>query len=125
VPDLSGNKVLIVEDDSIGLEMIMNMLRPSRCEIIKASDGQEAIEAIKSNSDTDIILMDLKMPVMDGFDATIAIRKDFPDLPIIALTAYSLQKDKQKALNAGCNDIITKPVSKEIMFKKLKDFLVK
>ena len=125
VPDLSGQKVLIVEDDAIGMEMIVNMLKPSKCKIIKTVNGLEAVGAIKVNPDIDIILMDLKMPVMDGFDATIAIHKIFSDLPIIALTAYSLQKDRKKALDAGCNDIITKPISKEIMFKKLQEFLVK
>ena len=125
VPDLSGQKVLIVEDDAIGMGMIVNMLKPSKCTIINAINGQVALEVIKANPDTDMILMDLKMPVMNGFDATIAIRKDFPDLPIIAFTAYSLQKDKKKALDVGCNDIVTKPISKEIMFKKLQTFLVK
>lgn len=125
VPDLSGKNILIVEDDTIGMGMIVNLLKPSKCKIINAVNGQEAVEAIKINPDIDIILMDLKMPVMDGFDATRAIRKEFSDLPIIALTAYSLQKDKKKALNAGCNEIFTKPINKEIIFKKLQDFLVK
>jgi PAS domain S-box-containing protein len=124
-PDLSEKCILIVEDDTIGMGLIVNMLKPSKCKIINAVNGQEAVEAIKVNADIDIILMDLKMPVMDGFEATRAIRKVFLDLPIIALTAYSLQKDKKKALDAGCTDIITKPISKEIMFKKLQDFLVK
>lgn len=122
VSDFSGKKLLIVEDDSIGMGMIVNMLNSSGCKIISATNGQEALEAIKANPNIDIILMDLKMPVMDGFDATKAIRNDFPDLPIIALTAYSLQKDKKKAMDAGCNDIITKPISKEILFKKLQNF---
>jgi PAS domain S-box-containing protein len=125
VPDLSGKNILIVEDDTIGMGMIVNLLKPSKCKIINAVNGKEAIEVIKANPETDIILMDLKMPVMDGFEATRAIRKEFSDLPIIALTAYSLQKDKRKALDAGCNDIITKPIKKEIMFNKLQDFLVK
>lgn len=124
VPDLSRKSVLIVEDDTIGMGMIVSLLKPSKCKIINAVNGKEAVEAIKVNPDIDIILMDLKMPVMDGFEATKAIRKEFSDLPIIALTAYSLQKDKKKSLDAGCNDIITKPISKEIMFKKLQDFLV-
>jgi len=122
--DLSAKKVLIVEDDTIGMQMIINMLKPSRCNIINAVNGKEAIEVIKANPETDIVLMDLKMPVMNGFDATIAIRKDFPHLPIIALTAYSLLKDKKQALSVGCNDVIAKPVSKEILIKKIQDFLM-
>ncbi len=125
IPDLSVNKVLIVEDDNIGMGMIVNMLKPTKCKIIKAVNGQEALYAIKDNPDTDIILMDLKMPVMNGFDATRTIRKDFSDLPIIALTAYSMQKDKKKALDSGANDVITKPISKEILIKKMQDYLKK
>ncbi|MEZ7875218.1 MAG: PAS domain S-box protein [Bacteroidales bacterium] len=125
VPDLSRKSVLIVEDDTIGMGMIVSLLKPSNCKMINAVNGQEALEAINDNPDIDIILMDLKMPVMDGFEATLNIRKNFSDLPIIALTSYSLQKDKKKALNAGCNDIITKPIKKEIIFKKLQDFLLK
>ena len=124
VPDLSGKRVLIVEDDNIAMGMMVNLLKPSKCKIITAVNGQEALDSIKVNPDIDIILMDLKMPVMNGFEATRVIRKEFSDLPIIALTAYSLQKDKKKALDEGCNDIITKPISKEILFKKLQDFLV-
>jgi two-component system, sensor histidine kinase and response regulator len=124
-PNLSSKSILIVEDDTIGMGMIVNLLKSSKCKIINAVNGKEAVETIKDNPKIDIILMDLKMPVMDGFEATRAIRKVFPDLPIIALTAFSLQKDKEKALNAGCTDIITKPVSKEILFKKLQNFLVK
>lgn len=125
VPDLSGKSVLIVEDDNIGMGMIESLLKPSKCKIINAVNGKEAVETSKVNPDIDIILMDLKMPVMDGFDATRAIRKVYSDLPIIALTAYSLQKDKKKALIAGCNDIITKPISKVIMFKKIQEYLEK
>lgn len=125
IPDLSGKSILLVDDDTIGMGMIVNLLKPSNCKIINAVNGQEAIEAINDNPDIDIIFMDLKMPVMDGFEATLNIRKNFSDLPIIALTSYSLQKDKKKALNAGCNDIITKPINKEIIFKKLQDFLLK
>lgn len=122
-PDFSGIKVLIVEDDTVGLKMTINMLKSSDCITINASNGVEALEAIKANPDIDVILMDLKMPIMDGFEATMAIRKDFPNLPIIALTAYSLIKDKKRAFAAGCNDIITKPIDKKMVFMKLKKFL--
>ena len=125
VSDFSEKKMLIAEDDIIGMGMIMNMLTSSGFKIICASNGKEALKAIKNNPDIDIVLMDLKMPVMDGFEATRTIRKDFSDLPIIALTAYSLQKDKKKALDAGCNGIITKPINKEILLKKLQEFMVK
>jgi CheY-like chemotaxis protein len=72
----------------------------------------------------DLILMDLKMPGMDGFVATHLIKAEMPELPIIALTAYSLAEDKSKALEAGCDSVITKPVDRSILYneisKKLK-----
>lgn len=124
IPDLSNKKILIAEDDLIGMRMLENMLLPTECEIIKATNGIEALQKIFEYPSIGLVLMDLKMPVMDGFDATMQIRQQSPLLPIIALTAYSLKKDKEKAIQAGCNYILTKPVNKEMLFKKLKDFLL-
>lgn len=125
VPVLLGKKILIVEDDIIGMEMIVNMLLPTECEIIKAVNGYEALKIVAENTTIDLVMMDLKMPIMDGFEATELIRKEFPKLPIIALTAYSMQKDKVKALDAGCNDILTKPVNRVMLLKKIEGFLMK
>ena len=122
-PVLLGKKILIVEDDVIGMEMIVSMLTSTKCEIIKAVNGYEALSKLSENPTIGLVLMDLKMPVMDGFEATKLIRKEFPHLPIIALTAYSMKKDKEKALDAGCNDIVTKPVNKTMLLKKMEDLL--
>ncbi len=124
-PVLSGKKILIVEDDLVGMEMIANMISPTQCEIIKAFNGYEALKIASANPTIDLVLMDLKMPVMDGFEATRVIRQELPNLPIIALTAYSLQKDKLIALDVGCNDILTKPVNRVMLLKKIQDLLVK
>ena len=123
-PLLSGKKILIVEDDVIGMEMIVNMLLPTKCEIIKAVNGYEATIVALENPTIDIVLMDLKMPVMDGYEATRLIRKGLPQLPILALTAYSMKRDRDKALEAGCNDIITKPLNKVMLFKKIEILLM-
>lgn len=124
IPVLSGKKVLIVEDDLIGMEMVANMISSTKCEIIKAFNGHEALKTVTENPNIDLILMDLKMPEMDGFEATKFIRQELPSLPIIALTAYSMQKDKLKAIDAGCSDILTKPVNKVLLLKKIEDLLV-
>lgn len=124
-PVLSGKKILIVEDDLVGMEMIANMISPTQCEIIKAFNGYEALKIASANPTIDLVLMDLKMPVMDGFEATKLIRQEMPSLPVIALTAYSLQKDKLIALDVGCNDILTKPVNKVMLLKKIEDLLVR
>lgn len=124
VPLLSGKKILIVEDDLVGMEMIVNMISPTKCEIIKAANGYIAVKKVIDNPTIDLVLMDLKMPLMDGFEATKFIRQELPSLPIIALTAYSMQKDKLKAIDAGCSDILTKPVNKVLLLKKIEDLLV-
>ena len=124
VPLLSGKKILIVEDDLVGMEMIVNMISPTKCEIIKAANGYIAVKKVIDNLTIDLVLMDLKMPLMDGFEATKFIRQELPSLPVIALTAYSMQKDKLKAIDAGCSDILTKPVNKVLLLKKIEDLLV-
>lgn len=123
VPDFSKKKILIVEDDPIGMEMIDNVLQATSCDVVKATNGIEALRMIFEHTTVDLVLMDLKMPVMDGFEATMQIRQQMPFLPIIALTAYSMQKDREKALQAGCNDILTKPVNRDMLFKKMEDFI--
>ena len=80
--------------------------------VIFAKNGMEAIQLCKNGSEVDLVLMDIKMPVMDGYNATREIRKFNKDLVIIAQTAYALHGDKEKAIEAGCNDYITKPIIK-------------
>jgi len=122
--DLNGKQILIVEDDKISLDMVSKILSVSNCEILKAYNGKESLDVFADNPGIDLILMDIKMPVMDGLRATIEIRKANKDIPIIAMTAYSLLKDKKNALNAGCNDVITKPVNPSIIMNKLNKYLV-
>ncbi len=117
------NKFLIVEDDNTSMLMIESFLKVTQCDLLFASNGQECCDIYKQHPDIDLILMDIKMPIMDGLEATSKIRNENPDIPIIAMTAYSLLKDKDKALTAGCNDIITKPINKSLLIKKLKSFL--
>ena len=124
-PDLSGKKILIVEDDQVGMEVIVSMISPTQCDIIKATNGFNAVKVVMDNPTIDLVLMDLKMPLMDGFEATKFIRQEFPSLPVIALTAYSMQKEKEKAFDAGCNDVLTKPVNRVLLLKKIEDLLVK
>ena len=81
-------------------------------EIIKASTGTEAVEICRNNPDTDLILMDIQMPEMNGYEATRQIRKFNKDVVIIAQTAYGLSGDVEKSLDTGCNDYIKKPINK-------------
>ena len=105
-------KILIVEDDSAS-EMLISMAVKMFCkEILKAKTGVGAIEAFRNNPDIDLVFMDIQMSEMDGYEATKGIRKFNKDVVIIAQTAFALPGDREKCLEAGCNDYITKPIQK-------------
>lgn len=107
-------KILIAEDNDSNYLLVSTILK-GKYELLRAVNGAEAIEKAHT-FEPDIILMDWKMPVMNGLDATIGIRAFAPDLPIIAITAYAFDTDKQQALAAGCNEFITKPINiKELL----------
>ncbi len=97
VPDLCGNCLLLVEDDEDSMMLLRAMLKPTGAKILEATDGQDALEVFESNPDTDMVLMDLRMPRMDGFEATRAIKAKQADLPVVALTAYTLEADREKS----------------------------
>jgi CheY-like chemotaxis protein/anti-sigma regulatory factor (Ser/Thr protein kinase) len=103
-------KILIVEDDETSDLLLTIRLDDISREILHAGNGVEAIEACRNNPDIDLILMDIKMPVMDGHQATKEIRKFNKDLIIIAQTAHAFEGDKEKAIEFGCNECLSKPV---------------
>ena len=106
-------KIVIAEDDKAS-EMLMSIaMRPYGSEIIKVKTGNETVEICQKNPDIDLILMDIQMPVMNGYEATRQIRLFNKDVTIIAQTAFGLSGDREKAIEAGCNDYITKPINKE------------
>jgi signal transduction histidine kinase len=107
---LSKKPILIVEDDSVSVMLIKEFLRPLNVEIHHVTDGRDAVNFVKMNPDVCLILMDLKLPYMDGYEATKAIRQINSRVPIIAQTAYAMLGDKEKAIGAGCVDYIDKPL---------------
>jgi PAS domain S-box-containing protein len=119
---LNGKTILIVDDNLFVHEIIKIQLRKFDIKLLPAANGLEAIWIVK-NQVPDFILMDLVMPVMDGFEAIAYIRALHPKLPISALTAHSLPKDRQRALEVGCDEIITKPVHRDILLHILKKHL--
>jgi len=102
--------VLAVEDDSVNLMLLNVMLTSFNLQVVSAKNGLEAVEICRANPSIDLVLMDIKMPVMDGCEATKQIRQFLPDLPIIAQTAYALENDRDEILACGCSDYISKPV---------------
>lgn len=110
-------KVIIAEDDELNGMYLKSILQPSCSALFLAKNGAEAITLLEQHSDTDLILMDIKMPGMDGFETTRHIRQTNPDIIIIAQTAYALAGDRETALDAGINDYITKPINKETLLE--------
>ncbi len=119
-------KILIAEDESNNFLLIETMLKsnPHNFIILHALNGREAVELCKTNKDISLIFMDLKMLVMDGFEATKEIKKHTPDCPVIAVTAYTTPAKKAKALSAGCDDFISKPVDSYTINKILDKYLI-
>jgi CheY-like chemotaxis protein len=104
-------KILIAEDDEISEKLISVVVKNFSKEVYKAKTGTEVVEICKNNEDIDLIIMDIKMPEMDGYEATRLIRKFNTKIVIIAQTAFAFSGDKEKAIEAGCNDYIAKPFS--------------
>ena len=107
----SKKKILVVDDNEDNREILVFRLQQLGFEVLVASNGKEAIETA-SQKRPDVILMDLRMPVMDGWEATRTLRQTEwgKDLPVVAVTAHAMEEDRRKALNAGCNEFIPKPV---------------
>ena len=110
--------ILIAEDEEINfmfLEILLKKQIDLNCNIIHAKNGVEAVEICQKNREIDFVLMDLKMPVMDGFEAIKLIKQFRPELPIVAQTAFSSTEDKERVFAAGFNDFLSKPISKEAL----------
>ena len=113
--------ILIVEDIDLNLELLIQLLE-DEYNLLTARDGAQGV-ALAQTCSPDLVLMDISLPVMDGYEATRRIRTTYPSLPIIGLSAHAMQGDVDKAINAGCTDYLTKPVDEELLFKKLKQYL--
>jgi len=124
VPQKMKLKVLIAEDDEFSNTHLSILLKDISKEILHCNNGKEVISVCIDNPDIDLILMDIKMPIMDGYEATRQIRGFNKDIIIIAQTAYALIGDREKALEAGCNDYITKPIDKMELYNKVSNLFI-
>jgi signal transduction histidine kinase/DNA-binding response OmpR family regulator len=124
-PTLSKKKVLVVDDDIRNIFAMTSLLENAGMVVLSAESGLAALELLKGNADTDVVLMDIMMPEMDGHAAMRAIRKDprFQALPIIALTAKAMKGDREKCIESGASDYITKPVDTGRMLSMLRLWL--
>ncbi|MBA7526334.1 Sensor histidine kinase RcsC [subsurface metagenome] len=125
VYNLKNTKILIAEDDPNNFRLMEKILQPSGAEIIRASNGQEAVDYIKQQTKLDncLVLMDIKMPVMDGIQAHKEIRKINKDIPVIAVTAYAYAYDKSKILEHDFNDYIVKPLMPEKLMEIIRKYV--
>merc|ERR1711991_317008 len=121
--DLSDKTILVVEDVESNFQLLSTYLKRTNVKIIWAMNGKEAVNIMESNNEIDLILMDMQMPVMNGYEATKIIKKKHPKIPIIAETAFALAGDREKILNAGCDDYVSKPINAKELYKKINTFL--
>jgi|TARA_B110000438_G_scaffold29152_1_gene28227 CheY-like chemotaxis protein len=117
-------KILIVEDNEMNRDMLSRRLERKGFSIVMAEDGQKGVDMSKSES-PDLILMDLSLPVMDGWQATSTIKgdNDTKEIPIIVLTAHAMAGDREKALEAGADEYDTKPIEFKRLLGKINEFL--
>lgn len=120
---MDNKSILIAEDNDLNYFVISKMLTPIGIDIIRAENGLKALEYCKSHKEISLVLMDIKMPVMDGYEATKEIRKFRPDLPIIAQTAHATEFGKDTAFEIGCNDYLTKPIMRDQLIEVVKKYL--
>lgn len=122
IDHLKNKTVLIVDDDMRNVFAMTTALEAQGMMVLFAENGQEAIDVLEINSQIDIVLMDMMMPIMDGYEAMKRIRRNvkFKELPIIALTAKAMKHDKEKCIEAGASDYISKPVDVRRLISVLK-----
>ena len=120
----SKMKILVVDDDEFSQKLICMMLKPFESQILLASSGVEAITAFKKNPDIDLILMDIHMQGMDGYEATRLIREMNKEVTIIAQTAWALSDIREKVIAAGCNDYIAKPINRKILIDLINQHIL-
>ena len=118
---LKNLKILIVEDDEISYSLLRTLQKISK-EVLHAKTGDEAVMACHKDPDIDLVLMDIRMPQMDGHEATRQIRQFNKDVIIIAQTAYAFSGDREKAIEAGCNDYISKPINKTLLYELIINY---
>lgn len=121
IPNWEDKTILIVEDDEISMVFLSELLLPSKVKIVTAMDGQQAIDKC-SKTTVDLVLMDVRLPIMNGREAMIEIKKLNPKLPVIAQTAFAMSGDREKYLESGFDDYVSKPIIMEEILNKISKY---
>ncbi|MBC8344615.1 MAG: response regulator [Bacteroidetes bacterium] len=122
--DLTGKTILIVEDIESNFNLLKTLLIKNNAKIIWAKDGKQAVDICRAKN-VDLVLMDIKLPVLDGYNATGRIKQITKNIPIIAITAYARENDKIKSIHAGCDDYIPKPIKTELLYSMINKYISK
>lgn len=121
--DYSNKKILVVEDIESNYKLLIALLKNTKAEIVLIEDGSKAVDYCRQHNDVNLILMDIMLPVMNGIEATKKIKEINKDIPIVAQTAYAMAGDREKCLEAGCDDYIPKPISRTALFDLVAKYL--
>ncbi len=116
---LEGVTILVAEDEQYNFIFLRELLADKNANIIRASNGLHAVKLCNEHPEINIVLMDIRMPVMDGYEATRKIKETRPELPIIAQTAFALESDRKRAINEGCDDYVSKPIRRNDLISKI------
>jgi CheY-like chemotaxis protein len=120
--DWHDKTILIAEDEEYNFLYLREILTPTKATILRAMDGEMAVQICQTSS-VNLVLMDIKMPRMNGLEATKRIRSFNIGIPVIAQTAYAMVEDSEKCLRAGCTDYLTKPINRKVLFGILDHYL--
>ncbi|MCK5137915.1 MAG: PAS domain S-box protein [Bacteroidales bacterium] len=118
-----NKKLLIAEDDHSNFYFLFEALRDTGVEILWSKDGEETLEIFRNNSDLNLILMDIQMPLLNGYECTKVIKKERPDLPVIAQTAYAMSGEREISREAGCDDYLSKPIKVDELLNTLAKYI--
>jgi CheY-like chemotaxis protein len=115
-PDILQSKnIVIAEDDETNFLLIKEYLEYTKANILWTKDGNETIRIVEKNNNIDLVLMDIQLPEVNGFEALRSIRRKHPKIPVVAITAYAVSGDRERGLKAGFNEYLAKPVSRKTL----------
>lgn len=121
--DFIGRTILIAEDEEVSRFFFEKALKKTRANLFFVNDGFDAVEMIRENLEIDLVLMDIRLPRMNGLEATAKIKELIPEIPVIIQTAYAMQSARDEAMISGCDEFITKPIKIETLLSILKKHL--
>jgi len=119
-----GKTILIAEDEAVSRFLFEKALKKTRANLFFVKNGVEAVEMVKENMEIDAVIMDIRLPLMDGLEATAKIKELIPEMPVIIQSAYAMQSTREEAIESGCDDFITKPIKVETLLAILHRHLI-